>query len=479
MRTKVGAIASAVAVLICVPTLVLAEGEALSQYQGLEQRIMALEDRLAASEATVAAQKDMLRAAELSGGPLGVPGSAFWNDLQIGGHVTASYVYNFNNPDFNTPSGVGPPFTGGQPNYQFNRDHHTFSIDAVKLEIGKPATQPGTAGFQVDLLWGENAGILIGGLPHNSLIIGPGFEIEDEDREASDTAFFLQEAYVSYMTNAGIRLDFGKWETLLGYELIDSPANPNITHGWLFTFAIPLFHTGLLASGSLNENVDWAVGIVNGFNNSFDVNENKGVTGRLGYSTDQFSITYNAFVGAERSRTQCCAATFEGDDNRPLQIHDIVATMSPSPNLDLWLNVDYGYEEWDSVTAAGGSVADIEDSEWYGAALGFKYAINPKTYVSMRGEWFRDDGGSRIFGNAGRDDVIPFPSGEEIDVTSATITVGHMLTQNLHARLEFRHDTIDVVGSEGAVDGFTFPNADGAFDDQQDVGLLEVSYHFD
>ena len=43
------------------------------------------------------------------------------------------------------------------------------------------------------------------------------------------------------------------WETLLGYEVMDSVANRNVTQGLLFTYAIPLVHTGLQASGKIGQ----------------------------------------------------------------------------------------------------------------------------------------------------------------------------------------------------------------------------------
>ena len=55
------------------------------------------------------------------------------------------------------------------------------------------------------------------------------------------------------------------------------------------------------------------------------------------------------------------------------------------------------------------------------------------------------------------------------------MTLGCALTENLTARLEYRHDLFDVNGSEG---GLGFPKHDG-FDDQQDLAIFEVAYTFD
>ena len=55
MRFKVGAIALAAA-LLCAPLAALAEGEAISRVDALESRLLALEDKLHANEATIDAQ---------------------------------------------------------------------------------------------------------------------------------------------------------------------------------------------------------------------------------------------------------------------------------------------------------------------------------------------------------------------------------------------------------------------------------------
>ena len=93
-------------------------------------------------------------------------------------------------------------------------------------------------------------------------------------------------------------LKLGQWETLLGYEVIDSVANRNVTHGLLFTYAIPLVHTGLQASGKIGGSdsaFGWAAGYVNGWNNPIDTNDNKGVLGQLSYSSGVFSTALNGY----------------------------------------------------------------------------------------------------------------------------------------------------------------------------------------
>ena len=60
----------------------------------------------------------------------------------------------------------------------------------------------------------------------------------------------------------GVTLKAGKFATLLGYEVIESPSNLNVSRGYLFTLAIPLTHTGGLASYTFTDGFNMTAGVV-------------------------------------------------------------------------------------------------------------------------------------------------------------------------------------------------------------------------
>ena len=469
LRLGIGTtVALILAALVATPVVA---GEDNERMQVMEDRLQALEDKLVESEALIGAQREMLDQHERALPAVGQGGGldAFFSNLEVGGHITASYIYNFNNPDNNLNS---------QDHFQFNRDHNSFEVDAIKLELGKAAAEPGTAGFQLDLLLGENNNILDSDLG--------GFGAGRSD-DAGDRNIYVQEAYVSY-NYEGTLIKMGKFETLMGYEVLDSPYNPHVTHSTLYTFAIPLVHTGIVASGAMNENIVWALGGVNGFNNSEDFNDNKGVIGRIGIEQDNMSLLLNAFIGLEGLRASGTKGLFcalgapagttgtlldcFGDNNNRTQIYEMVATMEVDDNTDLWLDAVYGYQELDTDVAfvLGNAIPALndEDPQWYAIAVGGSMDLNDKTGLALRGEYFLDDGNFRIgHGIIGVDDSTHW---------SLTGTLSHQLTDNLMARLEYRHDWVD---GHGVVDDNVFFKSDASDDDQQDIGILEVSYTFD
>ncbi|MFQ5515504.1 MAG: outer membrane beta-barrel protein [Myxococcota bacterium] len=456
---------SGMAALVMVSVLLLAPWSADAGEEGdswrraMEDRMRLLEDKLAASEATIESQRSQLLeqgTPDVAAGGAGVL-SEFLNGLVWGGHVTASYAHNFNRPDIQAAA---------QPLCQFNCDHESFKLDAAKLEIGKEALEPGTAGFQLDLLWGENAGIL-GGFTGAT-----GF--------ASDNFSHVQEAYASYNWN-GTTLKFGKFETLLGWELIDSPLNYNITHGILFTFAIPLVHTGVLASGSLTEEIGWALGLTNGFNNVTDTNNNKGALAQLSFERGGFFSSISAYYGADGNTgfsgsTSVPASTTPPNNHDDSLIVDFVASFEPMEGTTLWLNADYGVQEDVAFAAAhGAGTRPSHDADWYGVALGVHRQLTETIDAAVRGEYFFDDDGYRLTFS---------PGDRKAKALSLTGTLGLQLTDNLKTRAELRWDKLDsdqdVIGTN-----FTriFPRGSSnvnstRLDHDQLLAIWEVSYVF-
>jgi len=66
--------------------------------------------------------------------------------------------------------------------------------------------------------------------------------------------------------------------TLIGYEVIESPYNPNFSRSWLFGLGEPFTTTGIRASYDFNEMVSFSIGVINDFTGTrSDTNNSKSV----------------------------------------------------------------------------------------------------------------------------------------------------------------------------------------------------------
>ena len=65
----------------------------------------------------------------------------------------------------------------------------------------------------------------------------------------------LKEAYVSYLApvGKGLQVDFGKFVTPMGAEVIESKDNWNYSRSILFGYAIPFYHFGVRAKYAFND----------------------------------------------------------------------------------------------------------------------------------------------------------------------------------------------------------------------------------
>jgi hypothetical protein len=462
----------ALGALIAVPWTAAASESEEQRLQAMEERMRALEDKLAASSATIDAQRDLIeRHAPAVSQGAGV--DSFLNGLEVGGFVTGSYLYNFNSPEGNVFS---------QPLCQFNCNHDEFSFDAAMISIGKEASNPGDVGFQLDLLFGQNGDI--------SRALSPtagGGAFGD-----SDFGVFVQEAYVTYNWD-GTEFKFGNWETLLGWELLDSHLNNNITHGILFTWAIPLYHTGLLASGNLGESVGWALGITNGFNNVVDQNDNKGIVGILSFEEGGLFTSLSWFFGSETPNLPVSMVAGQPSTTDDLMILDFVASYEVSEKISLWLNADYGEQEDATLltgfTGGGLGITSTDDSDYWGIAVGANFELTDKLSFALRGEYWEDDDNVRgalgTFATDSATAAFAAVDGADVEIVSLTGTLKYQLTDNAYIRGELRWDKADaddcplVAGvTAGACDGDLFPDGSSP-DDESLLGIVEVSYVFD
>lgn len=449
MRSRLKGLVCAAAGAILLPQLAVADDAAVQeQLRQMQERMGQLEDRLQATTDQLEAtqkksdeQQELIERAGLSesSGSSGI--AAFLETLTIGGHISTQYNYNFNRPDGYSP------LLNANGLRAFDRDANGFSLDQFNIDLSRDISPEQRAGFVVSTYMGKTARIL------NQITDGcpiTGIDVDTVDGETEVEVFnncnsgdgnqiHLSNAYVQYLIpGTDIKAQMGLWQTFIGAEVIDANGNYNISRSLLFTNAIPFEHLGLQFSKKYESGIDWAIGLVNGWDasNGADINKSKGTLGRIGYSQDIWAIGLNGYYGMEQVANE--------ENNRTL--FDLVFNLNPTDSFSMYFNADYGMEQFDS----GGQ------DRWYGFALAGRYAITERLGVSLRGEWMKDR--KSLFFNPEFQQLL---FGEGSQIWETTATVDYALTDHLKARAEFRYDHANLKGTSD----------NGVFVSQQKPGI--------
>jgi len=296
--------------------------------------------------------------------------------IDFSGMVDAYYSVNFNHPVSRTNQLRNFDVNGSQ-----------FSLNMAMLTM---AHAPDPVGFQMDFGFGRT------------------FEIIHSGEQAPEIFRYLKQAYVSLKPEQakGFQVDFGKFVTSSGAEVIETQSNWNYSRSLLFSWAIPYYHFGLRTSIPLNKYFTAGVQVVNGWNNVDDNNTGKTVGLTAAVTTSKVSWSNNYYFGPEKSNT-----------NKGLrQLYDTTLLLTPNTKTGVYLNFDYGRDK----NVGPGA------SHWVGVAGAFRYS--PVTWFALtpRLEWFNDANG--------------FATGTAQKLKECTITGEFKMTQGLLARLEYRRD---------------------------------------
>src|SRR6202048_1393352 len=339
-------------------------------------------------------------AAQQAPAPAAAPPPPTWSvgPIDSSGLVDGYYSFNFNHPGDKGPActgAAGPvtPTLCGNQLYNFNEKPNQFSLNMAKLSM---AHSPDPIGFQVDLGFGR------------------AFDTIAQVGEKQPEIFrYIEQAYVSLKPAKakGLELDFGKFVTSAGAEVIETNGNWNYSRSLLFSWAIPYYHMGLRTSIPIGKYFTGGVQVVNGWNNVEDNNSGKtiGLTG-VG-TTKKFAWSNAYYAGPENP----------GTNKGWRQLFDTTLLLTPSDKLNAYINFDYGQNRSFPET-----VPPL--SNWYGIAAAVHFQPTGKWAVTPRLEWFKDRDG--------------FATGTGVaqDLKEVTLTGEYKMIEGILGRLEYRHD---------------------------------------
>lgn len=343
---------------------------------------------------------------------------SFFKSTEVSGFVDMYYSYNFNAPKTScTTIGEVKIFNCLR---NFDVAHNSFSLNLAEIAFEKKPTDMSRGGYRIDLNYGPTASIVAGFDPGGTTIFSN-----------------IQQAYISYLapTGKGLQLDFGKFVTPAGNEVIETKDNWNYSRSLLFALAIPYYHSGVRATYAANDKVSFMGTFVNGWNNVGENNSAKTFGAQVALKPNAaFSITQNFTAGPEQPNNS--------QDWR--RLYDTIATYTLNPKVSLMANYDYG-----SDTLAG------EGVHWQGVAGYAKLQANKWLAISPRFEYYDDPSG--------------FTTGTAQTLKEVTGTLELKPVDSFMWRIEYRSDF-----SDDAV----FKAHDGTFRKTQNSIAFGVLYSF-
>jgi hypothetical protein len=324
------------------------------------------------------------------------PAAPTWSvgPMDISGFIDGYYSFNVNRP--NTTDG----FDQLNQLYNFNDKTDQFELSAAKLTLNH---DPDPVGAHVDFIYGRT-NTLINSAPSNST---PG----------ADQLNYLEQAFLSLkpLKAKGFELDFGKFVTSAGAEVIEAKDNWNYSRSLLFVNAIPYWHFGARASLPVSKTETIGVQLVNGWNNVSKTNG--GVTGAFtsAYVKPKYTWNVNYYVGPENANTT----------NGIRNLIDTTLLFTPPGKFNAYINYDYAQNR-DAIQAQG----DTKLNTWQGAALAVHEQATAKSALAGRFEYFDDPDG--------------FQTGTAQHLYEFTATYEYKWVEGLLTRVEYRGDFSNV-----------------------------------
>jgi hypothetical protein len=305
--------------------------------------------------------------------------------FQISGTVLTSYTQNFNNPS-----------TNNSQLRIFDTAANSFMANLAQIVFERPATEGSgmdRVGFRARLNFGTDARF-----SRARTNFQPGTDNNELD---------MQEMYGEYIApiGSGLKIQFGKINTLIGYEVINAWENPNFSRTMMFGLSQAFTETGVRFNYTFSKMVAASVGLVNGWDNVEDNNRGKTVTWLLAVTPhDRFGVNFFGSYGAEQANGHAAAGaalvgacqngTTGCDPSAKRLVGGAIITMKPIDSTTLILEPYYGNESNASTTSGHGN------SRWNGLVAYLIHDLNDQTQpnafsLRARGEIWEDAGGSR------------------------------------------------------------------------------------
>jgi Putative beta-barrel porin-2, OmpL-like. bbp2 len=383
--------------------------------------------------------------------------------FQISGTVLTSYTQNFNNPN-----------TNNNQLRIFDTDANSFMPNMAQLVFERPANASGSgadrAGFRARLNFGADARFSSARTNYQ-----PGETNKEID---------IQEIYGEYIApiGNGLKIQAGKINTLIGYEVVNAWENPNFSRSFMFGLSQAFTTTGIRFTYPFTSWATATIGLINGWDNIDDNNRGKSFEYLVALTPhEKFGFSVYGSYGAEQTNGNaagggalangCTIGTSGCDPQAKRTVVGGIITFKPITSTTLVLEPYYGNEgnsDFNNATGTGTGTATGKNARWNGIIAYLIHDLNdqekPNAFsLRVRGELFEDAGGARTCaggvnfaggantcsGSVGAGANASFVPGNAVGIGTpqtlweTTFTLQYKPVPQLQTRMEFRYDKSD------------------------------------
>jgi hypothetical protein len=314
--------------------------------------------------------------------------------IRAGGWINGGATFNPSQTD-----GFNGPVTFADQANRFQLNQLNFFLErAVKTE-GKGWD----IGFRADFMFGTDA-IFTQAYGNPAFDVNSGAPLSNRGdwdldiccKDASRTygiAFPQAFAEVYAPIANGLNIKAGHFYTPIGYESVPAPNNFFYTHAYTMQYGEPFTHTGILNNYSVNKNWSAMAGAITGSGTGgWDGNFNRqmgnwGGIGGVTWTSDDAKSSLN--ISGTGSTTSTRSNNFWG-------MYSIVLKHMITEKTHFILQHDHGFADGVLLNNLKYSGV-VKDAQWYGVNMHMYYDLTPDLSVGVRGEWFRDRDGFRVW----------------------------------------------------------------------------------
>jgi hypothetical protein len=301
--------------------------------------------------------------------------------FSLHGFLDAYYAWNDNAPRSHENFVPGTGTSAKRAN--------EFNLNLAAIEIVRDAKP---LGFHLSLVAGNGTDVVHSGEPQGAAI-------------GRDVYRFIYQASVIYKASDRLMFEAGIFPSHIGFEGFYSKDNWNYTRGWLGEFS-PYYQTGVHAGYKFNDHWSGELHVLNGWQIIGENNDAKAIGGKIAYSDDRLSTSFNTFDGPE----------LPNDNAHWRHFGDLITLYKATPSLSIGGSLDRGHQELPADATAN----------WLGIGGFGRYTLDPRRAFAVRVERFRDSENG-ISGTAQK-------------LTEATLTYEYRPVENLIVKMEGRRD---------------------------------------